>query len=931
MNKLKDMIKNSEKVFKGIILLIIGLLNANLCTFAQNVQTWEEIGPNNFGGRTTAIATNDHIYAGSVGGGLWKSTDKGFSWKRVEGFKENLIVSHIFIDGNDIYVSTGDLVRNAKIRWGSSANFNNNHISNFANGYLDFSGMPGKGVFISKDGGNTFSNNNATWSSTCNYSTQACYFNPTINPFLSVQKVAKDKNGVFYIATYAGLYTTTDFQNLELAVLKDTLGNDRSTQPIIDIDIAGDKVYVSSIGNPANVFVREGSSGEFQSIINRFSNLFSNSNRPVRFEVAVSPEDPNYVYIAVIVTITQLRFSGVTLSKDGGITFNRIAPSSVPGVFSPIQDGQGWYSLAMAVDPKNKDRLLLGGTSYWEYTETTGWTNSGSSVQSFIGDNSYVGTSLSNILFNPNNPNEIWYTGTREIIVSNDDGKTFTTRTKSYNSAHISSVKFGGNDFDVYSVLREGGILYKNNPSPLNQEFHRVRRISNGKVAISKINPNLLLYSGVGGDILSRSLNAGGLFETFFGYPNKTDSCNGAPHPTSNDEIRQGPTPDPSVPACFAFIEQPTVIPSIDANGFHYEVQELSGKKNYKTYAFVHDYLHENVWLIANPFGGPDSLPTWTRISYPDLINEGENDERVTCMTVSEDGNYTLYIGTRKGRIWRITNANDLCNRTVQKISTGLPSRWVTHIAIHPNDPNTILVTYGAYDFNNQSNGRIYVSNDALSASPTFRDVTGSFPKYPVYTALFAPTTTLQSPRNWKVLIGTEIGIYASNEDLTNPAVNDPAWFDYNSPETKNVPVISMDMKLYNRRLVEQGTQVQIFLDEAREKHVLIGTYGRGMFLLRDWPVSNPPIYESSRGFSAVLYPNPANNQAFIRFELKHNQEVEFSLYDISGKLLQNYNEKYIVGNHLISINTEGLSNGIYFVKLKSQDSVQSLKLIIQK
>ena len=932
MNKLRKMKKITLISFKEYLLVIISLLTFNNIQ-AQGIQTWEELGPNNFGGRTTAIAidANNHVYVGSVGGGLWKSTDQGFSWKKLSGFNDNLIVSHIFIDGNTIYVSTGDLVRNAKIRWGSNANFNNNHIGNFALGYFGYSGMPGKGVYVSTDGGNNFSNNNATWDNTCNDPTQSCYFDPSTNPFLSVQKVAKDKNGRLYIATYAGLYISDDnLATVTRATLKDVSNADRSTQSIIDIDITDNKVYVSSVGNPANVFVQENFTGDFVSINDRFNDMFTSSNRPVRFEVAISPQDPNYVYIGVINTITQLRFSGITLSKDGGQTFNRIAPTSVSGIFTPTQDGQGWYSFCMTVDPKKKDRILVGGTAYWEYTEENGWVNAGRNSQTFIGDNFYVGTSLNNILFNPNNNNQIWYTGTREIIVSNDNGNTFSTRTKSYNTGHISSVKFGANPFNLYGVLNEGGIIYKNNPSANNQEFQRLRRINNGKIAASLVNPNLLLYSSVGGDILNRSINAGSLFETFFGYPTKKDSCNGIVHPTYNEEIKQGPTPDPSVPACFAFIEQPTIAPTIDANGFHYEIQEANGKRNYKTYAFVHDYLHENIWVVFNPFGGPDSLPTWNRISYPDPINEGESDERVSCMSISQDGNYTLYVGTRKGKIWRITNANDLCNRTVQKISNGLPNRWVTHIAIHPNDPNTILVTYGSYDLANQTNGRIYVSNNALSASPTFRDVTGSFPKYPVYTALFAPTTTLQSPRNWKVLIGTEIGVYASNEDLTNPSISDPQWFDYNSPETKNVPVICMDMKMVNRRVVEQGTQVQIFLDEAKEKHVVIGTYGRGIFLLRDWAVSNDPILENNQ-LNAVLYPNPTHEQAFIKFELNEYQEIELSLTDLTGKIFQNTKEKYHPGQHLVSLQTEHLSNGIYLINLKTHNSVKTFKLVIQK
>jgi len=48
---------------------------------------WKEMGPDKVGGRTRAILIDKNntntLYAGSVSGGLWKSTDAGGSWKKV--------------------------------------------------------------------------------------------------------------------------------------------------------------------------------------------------------------------------------------------------------------------------------------------------------------------------------------------------------------------------------------------------------------------------------------------------------------------------------------------------------------------------------------------------------------------------------------------------------------------------------------------------------------------------------------------------------------------------------------------------------------------------------------------------------------------------------------------------------------------------------
>lgn len=57
--------------------------------FAQLGLNWQEVGPDDIGGRTRAVlydktdATGNRIFAGSVGGGVFKSTDGGHTWSPV--------------------------------------------------------------------------------------------------------------------------------------------------------------------------------------------------------------------------------------------------------------------------------------------------------------------------------------------------------------------------------------------------------------------------------------------------------------------------------------------------------------------------------------------------------------------------------------------------------------------------------------------------------------------------------------------------------------------------------------------------------------------------------------------------------------------------------------------------------------------------------
>jgi hypothetical protein len=55
---------------------------------------WQELGPDNIGGRTRAILISrthpDSMFAGSVSGGLWRSTDHALSWYKVNDTAQNL-------------------------------------------------------------------------------------------------------------------------------------------------------------------------------------------------------------------------------------------------------------------------------------------------------------------------------------------------------------------------------------------------------------------------------------------------------------------------------------------------------------------------------------------------------------------------------------------------------------------------------------------------------------------------------------------------------------------------------------------------------------------------------------------------------------------------------------------------------------------------
>lgn len=80
-----------------------------------------------------------------------------------------------------------------------------------------------------------------------------------------------------------------------------------------------------------------------------------------------------------------------------------------------------------------------------------------------------------------------------------------------------------------------------------------------------------------------------------------------------------------------------------------------------------------------------------------------------------------------------------------------------------------------------------------------------------------------------------------------------------------------------------------------------------------------------------LMFPNPARQYVSIQYELIQSANVQIELYDIIGKKVKTITEvnrqeknKY---NHMV--NLENLSSGIYFVKLKINNSENVIKLIV--
>lgn len=79
------------------------------------------------------------------------------------------------------------------------------------------------------------------------------------------------------------------------------------------------------------------------------------------------------------------------------------------------------------------------------------------------------------------------------------------------------------------------------------------------------------------------------------------------------------------------------------------------------------------------------------------------------------------------------------------------------------------------------------------------------------------------------------------------------------------------------------------------------------------------------------VYPNPASDIARVSFDLINNNNVKIVLTDMLGQQVQVVEQSQLnAGSHQFEINTNDLSNGIYFVNLSVDGKIITQKLIVE-
>ncbi|MCB2203771.1 hypothetical protein KQI65_03415 [bacterium] len=348
---------------------------------------WLNLGPVNIAGRIRSMAIDPKdptvIYAGSAGGGVWKSTNSGFDWRALGDLLPNLRIGAIAVDPFDsdrILAGCGE----GYVAWQGAAAF-------------------GQGIYLSSDGGESWELLPSTLGRDFWY-----VYDVDFDPY---------QPDVVLACTWQGVYRSSDGGQSWRNILS-------SQVSVFSAMVAFSETQAGVVyaGLEAMGIYRSTDHGEhFTSLGQVLDTQYS------RVVIAPAPSDGDIIYAAFTDHVGKT-CAGLMKSSNGGMSWEElpIPYSRVSGV--NYMGEQGRFNSTLTVHPADPNTVWAGGIDLHRSTD------GGFSWQQMTNwypyrDYSYVHADQHVLLFNPANPGEMLAASDGGMFRSLDGGENFAEMT----------------------------------------------------------------------------------------------------------------------------------------------------------------------------------------------------------------------------------------------------------------------------------------------------------------------------------------------------------------------------------------------------------------------------------------------------------------------------------------------------------------------
>ncbi len=844
-------------------------------------QSWISCGPNNTSGRILSVAMDiedeNIMLAAAASGGIWRTEDAGANWTKTTAPADIPSATCILQDErpgkrNTWYYGTGELLSTTDRR-----------ISIIARTV----GL-GDGIFKSQDDGKTWSQIPSTRTNSPGVLSEV--FQGIWSLLIDTSNHAGDE---IYAACYGGIMRSEDGGGHWSLVLGDLIFKPFSTAIVAGPQgtmYAGLSTYCPEYpGNPSPIGGVWTSPDGIQ-----WQNItppgFPEEYRCIR--LATSPSDPDILYVFTETPIqdtdptfgfsaSQHTFWKYTNNKKSGKGSWENRTINLPGkgrgnILSAFLDtihgaynSIGGYAFTLLAHPDNADVVFIGGTNL--YRNTTGFADS--TFTHWLGGYPYDQTDTN---LHPDQHCLLISHTDHQTMFSACDGGIFKTSDCFKGHVQWNFFSRGINNSQVYWTGMDHAASH--------DEF-AVAGIQDNAIYIT--DKNMFPYSAwnsvCGGDGLTsivadhKNYLLGSVYDgNIFSF--QVDSLYNI-----NNLYWQRPS-------FFA-----------DSNFLFYTNYALDPNDNTTFYFPQKNHLWRKSNMAAAAFDTNQLNTGWTELTnvvlgYQDFI---------LAITVSRVPANRVYFGTYTGKVFRVDQANTGNPAAVNITGAGFPANgFVVCIETDPANADNCFVVFSNYNVQSIFHSTIWGVNwesigGNLEENP---DGSGNGPSVPWLKMLSYQGSTIY-------FAGTSAGLFSTTELNGTQTI----W-QQESPD------------LIGRSIVD--------MIDARSTDgwVLVATQGNGIFSTYFQPTGIGKHHDAIQARLEQNYPNPATSETHIKFNVSKNEHVKIVLFNQQGQQVKVLLDQSVnAGDHVISLSTALLPNGIYYYCLTTSGGNVSRNMIVAR
>jgi photosystem II stability/assembly factor-like uncharacterized protein len=683
-----------------------------------NANPWNQIVGS---GRVNAIAFNrtdaNNIWLGTSGGGLWKTWTRGQLWINISLNIPTGEISDIAIDPYDdniVYVATGDW---DALGFGSRRTTTN-------------------GIYKTTDGGTNW------WRLTM----PQRFFSQEVSRIVVNQR----ENAQLLVASEAGILKSTNSGTTWQLVSPHKCSDLQASQsqPNIVYAVSGFRA-----GDTANFVLKSMNFGTtwdtLKSLKFKYRSDALVSELEYNARIAISATNPDSVYVLTgYVNFDEKngvpldRFYGtgyLYLTTNGGSTWQKRYDGATRNLMgwemgSPDDtQGQAWYSMTLAVDPRNSKRVFVGGVNHW------GSDDAGANFSKVGHWSLDMGPSLHAdhhiAKFNPI---------TNEYYVGTDGGlfasRNLTVEKLAPQLACLDTFRYQDGSLgyymipDCYDLKTDFTDLNANINNTEFYGFDICTKVPNVVIAGAQDNGTSIYRNGSWAQILG----ADGMIPLI--------------HP-SNPKIY------------YASWQQGQMAKTIDGGadyiyGVVDTIQDVDEGPWVTQYTMSPTNPNEILTARTDVWRTINGMISWTRIS--NFKAAALNDpSKAKVVTYAPSNTNHIWVG--KNSLFKTTNGGT----SWTKVTTPFNATNVVSIAINAADPNTVWVTLVGFT----AAQKVYKTTNG---GTTWTNVGSNLPNTPINCILLDDQST-----NEAVYIGTDLGVFYRNSTMTT-------WMPYD----RQMPIV---------------------------------------------------------------------------------------------------------------------------------------------